>query len=147
MTRTIRAAALFLAPLVASLAFATVTPASAEPTVGGGIVSTNGKTTFGGLASLSIVDLPLVPLHVDATVESPFSNGGYAATIEARATPFGNELGAGVGFGNAGASGSTGVLYSAFIGHAVFPRTTLEAREYFGNNRRSSLFAGLRFSL
>jgi hypothetical protein len=147
MTRTIRAAALFLAPLVASLAVATVGPASAEPTVGGGIVSTNGKTTFGGLASLSFVDLPLVPLHLDATVESPIANGGYAATVEARATPFGNELGAGVGFGTAGATGATGVLYSAFLGHVVFPRTTLEVREYFGNARRSSFFGGLRFSL
>ncbi len=129
------------------LSASTLAPASAGSTVGGGVVSANGKTTFGGLTSLGLVDVPLSPLHLDATIEVPFANGGYNATLEARATPFGNEVGAGVGLGSTGSVGTTGLAYSAFVGHVILPRTTLEAREYFGRNRPSTLFAGLRFSL
>jgi hypothetical protein len=120
--------------------------ARADIAIEGGGAFGNGAA--GGQAALSagILHVPLTPLSAELTVGVPF-RGGFAATLDARVTLAGTALGAGAGFGTIGATNRTGAIYDALIGEGIAPHTALEARVYFGAQRATTVFAGVRFSL
>jgi hypothetical protein len=120
--------------------------ARADISLEGAAVVSGSKTSAGGALSLGLLNLPLVPLTGELTVAVPF-NGGYATTFDARLRFAATSVGAGVGFGNLGATSRTGVIYDALLAQGIAPHTALEARLYFGPSRPSTLFAGVRFSL
>ena len=138
-----------LAAACALAAFgALAAPASAAISVEGGGFFGGTGTAGGAAVSLGVFSPPLVPLSTEITVAAPFTAGGrgYATTFDARFHPTGTTIGAGIGFGTLGNTGSTNVLYDGLIAQSIAPHTAIEGRVYFGPNRPSSVFAGLRLS-
>lgn len=122
-------------------------PASAEISVAAGGMFSGSTTTAGGIVSLGLLSLPVAPVSAELSVAVPFNNGGYAATLDGRANLAGTTLGAGIGFGTLGNTAQTTAIYDAIIAHGIAPHTSLEGRVYFGSNRSSTVFAGVRLSL
>jgi hypothetical protein len=123
---------------------AAVAPARADISVEGGALVTRAGTSGAGALSLGVFSLPVVPLSTELTVAD--GSGGYAATFDARIRAGGTTAGAGIGFGSLGHTSTTSGLYDVLIAQQIVPHTAIEARMYFGPNRPSSLFAGLRLS-
>ena len=121
-------------------------PAQADVSLEAGAMTNSSNTSFAGALSLGLLNLPLVPLAAELTVAAPTS-GGYATTLDARLSFAGTAIGAGAGFGNLGATSTTGAVFDGLLAHTIAPHTALEARLYFGPTRPSTLFAGVRFSL
>jgi len=57
------------------------------------------------------------------------------------------QVGAGIGVGSFGATGTTTVIYDALVSQSIAPHLALQGRLYFGPQRPSTLFAGLRLAL
>lgn len=123
-------------------------PASAEIAVEGGGFFGGTGTAGGAAVSLGVFSPPLVPISTDITVAAPLTSGGrgYATTFDARFHPTGTTIGAGIGFGTIGNTSSTSVIYDGIVAQSIAPHTALEGRVYFGPNRPSTVFAGLRFA-
>ena len=121
-------------------------PAQADVSLEAGAMTNSSNTSFAGALSLGLLNLPLVPLAAELTVAAPTS-GGYVTTLDARLSFAGTAIGAGAGFGNLGATSTTGAVFDGLLAHTIAPHTALEARLYFGPTRPSTLFAGVRFSL
>jgi hypothetical protein len=122
----------------------TMEPASADVSLEGGAVVTKSGTSGAAVASVGLFTLPAVPLSGAVTVAD--SGGGFATTFDARLALGPTTIGAGLGFGSLGNTRSTSSVYDAVLAERIFEHTELEARMYFGPNRPSSLFAGLRLS-
>lgn len=135
------------AALVAGTAFGAPRAARADVSLTGGAYAGGGRVTGGGAASFGFFATPIVPLSTELTVAAPFDGQGYAVTADARFSPLGTTIGAGIGFGNLNAVGRTSVLYDAILGHTLIPHLSVEGRLYFGPGRPSSILAGLRLSL
>lgn len=142
--RTVAAVALGCVALAAASA-----RASAGVAVAGGVFSNGGSTHGGAIASLGVIDIPLAPVRAELSVAVPFANGGYATTLDARASFAGTTVGVGAGFGTLGSSGAatTGAIYDGILAHDIAPHVALEVRDYFGARRGSTLFAGVRLSI
>jgi hypothetical protein len=119
-------------------------PASADISLEGGALVTKGGASGAAAASIGLFTLPAVPLSGNLTVAD--SGGGFATTFDARLALGPTTLGAGLGFGSLGNTKSTSSVYDAVLAERIFEHTELETRLYFGPNRPSSLFAGLRLS-
>jgi len=121
-------------------------PAQADVSLEGGAMVNGSNASFAGALSLGLLNLPLVPLAAELTVAAP-TIGGYVTTLDGRLSFAGTAIGAGAGFGNLGATDTTGAIFDGLLAHTIAPHTALEARLYFGPSRPSTLFAGVRFSL
>jgi hypothetical protein len=121
-------------------------PARADVSLDAGAAVTGSSTSFAGALSLGVFNVPVVPLAVELTGIAP-ANGGFAATLDARLSIAGTAIGAGAGVGTIGFTNHTSVIYDGILAHGIAPHTALEARLYFGPQRPSTLFAGVRFSL
>jgi hypothetical protein len=121
------------------------TAAQAAVAVEGGVFASRGTTAAGGAVSLGLVAVPLTPVRLDLTVAVAGNGAGSAGTLDVRAGTS-TTIGAGIGVGNLGATGTTSVIYNALLAQSIAPHTALETRLYFGPQRTSSLFAGLRLS-
>jgi hypothetical protein len=91
-----------------------------------------------------LFSIPATPLSTELTVAA--GNGGAAGTIDVRAGGA-TQIGAGIGVGSFGATGSTTVIYDALLAQSIAPHLSLEGRLYMGPQRPSTLFAGLRLAL
>jgi hypothetical protein len=137
-----------LAAAGAALMFLTVpTAARAAIAVEGGVFATKGTTAAGGAVSFGLGSAPALPVSVDLTVAVAGSGLGSAGTLDVRAGRAGTTIGAGIGVGNIGATATTSVIYDALLAQSLAPHVALEGRLYFGPQRPSTLFAGLRLSL
>jgi len=121
-------------------------PARADVSIDAGAAVTGSSANLAGALSLGVFNVPLVPLAAELTAVAP-QNGGFATTFDARFTVAGTAIGAGAGVGTLGAMHETGMIYDGILAHSIAPHTALEARMYFGPQRPSTLFAGVRFSL
>jgi hypothetical protein len=121
-------------------------PARADVSIDAGAAVTGSSANLAGALSLGVFNVPLVPLAAELTAIAP-QNGGFATTFDARFTVAGTAIGAGAGVGTLGAMHETGMIYDGILAHSIAPHTALEARMYFGPQRPSTLFAGVRFSL
>jgi hypothetical protein len=136
----------FVCILTAALALLSV-PATARASsvaVEGGIFTSRNGTGGGGALSLGLFSIPATPLSTELTVAA--GNGGAAGTIDVRAGGA-TQIGAGIGVGSFGATGSTTVIYDALLAQSISPHLSLEGRLYMGPQRPSTLFAGLRLAL
>jgi hypothetical protein len=140
--RFLRPAAIVLAGVMGLAC--TLQPVSAEVSLAGGAVVTKGGASGAAVASLGLFTLPAVPLSGSLTVAD--SGAGFATTFDARLALGPTTIGAGLGFGSLGNTKSTSSVYDAALAERLFEHTSIEARMYFGANRPSSLFAGLRLS-
>jgi hypothetical protein len=121
-------------------------PARADVSIDAGAAITNNSAHLAGALSLGVLNVPVVPLAAELTAIAP-QNGGFATTLDARLTVAGTAIGAGAGVGTLGFTNHTGMIYDGILAHGIAPHTALEARMYFGPQRPSTLFAGVRFSL
>jgi hypothetical protein len=121
-------------------------PAGADVSIDAGAVVSGNSAHLAGALSLGVFNVPVVPLAAELTAIAP-QNGGFATTFDARLTVAGTAIGAGAGIGTLGFTNHTGVIYDGILAHGIAPHTALEARMYFGPQRPSTLFAGVRFSL
>ena len=121
-------------------------PALADISIDAGAAVTGSSANLAGALSLGVFNLPLVPLAAEVTAIAP-QNGGFATTLDARFTVAGTAIGAGAGVGTLGALHQTGAIYDGILAHGIAPHTALEARMYFGPQRPSTFFGGVRFSL
>lgn len=133
---------LVLAVIAAALAMCP--PARADVAVEGGIVAAQSKTTLGGGLGLGLFKAPVVPLSAELHVTG---GNGYAATLDARFSPGGTTIGAGIGGGSIGRPGTARALYDVILGQSLVPHIALEGRVYFGAKATPAAFAGVRFSL
>lgn len=132
--------------LAATLALITV-PATARATsvaVEGGVLTSRNGTGGGGALSLGLFSIPATPLSTELTIAA--GNGGAAGTFDVRAGGA-TQIGAGIGVGSFGATGSTSVIYDALLAQSIAPHLSIEGRLYMGPQRPSTLFAGLRLAL
>jgi hypothetical protein len=120
--------------------------ARADVSIDAGAAVTGGSANFAGALSLGVLNVPILPLAAELTAIAP-QNGGFATTLDARLSVAGTAVGAGAGVGTLGALHTTGMIYDGILAHGIAPHTALEARMYFGPQRPSTLFAGVRFSL
>ncbi len=133
--------------LILGAALATAPRAArADVSIDAGAAVTGSSANFAGALSLGVFNAPLVPLAAELTAIAP-ANGGFATTFDARFTVAGTAIGAGAGVGTLGALHQTGVIYDGILAHRIAPHTALEARLYFGPQRPSTFFGGVRFSL
>lgn len=139
-----------LAAVALAIAAVAPQPAAAALAVEGGAFFGSGKTNLGATASLDVFNPPVIPVSAQLTVAVPFGNQGYATTLDGRFHAAGFAVGAGIGFGSLGTFATTqrtSTIEDAFIAKDVAPHTALTARVYFGNNRPSTVFGGVRFAL
>lgn len=120
------------------------TAARAAISVEGGAFVANGTASGGGAVSLGLFAIPATPLATEFTFAA--GHGGAVGTLDLRAGT-GTTIGAGIGIGNVGATATTNVMYDALLAQTVAPHVALEGRLYFGPQRPSSVFAGLRLSI
>lgn len=121
-------------------------PARAESVaVEGGFFSSSAGGSGGGAVSLGLFGVPLTPIHTQLTVAAA-GRGGAAGTFDVRAGGA-TQIGAGIGVGSLGATSTTTVIYDALVSQSIAPHLALTGRLYFGPQRPSTLFAGLRLSL
>jgi hypothetical protein len=113
--------------------------------VEGGFFSSHTGGSGGGAVSLGLFNVPATPVRTELTVAAA-GGGGAAGTFDVRAGGA-TQIGAGIGVGSFGNSGTTTVIYDALIAQSVAPHVALEGRLYFGPLRPSTLFAGVRLSL
>jgi len=135
--------------LAAALVAASSQSARAQVSVDGGYFGTAGTGSIGAAVSLQLFKTPVIPLTVEATAAAPFDGHGFAATADARFKFSGTTIGAGIGGGNIGSTslGESRILYDGIIAQSIAPHLAVEGRVYFGSNRPSSIFAGLRLTL
>lgn len=126
--------------------FAAPAAALAGIAVEGGIFASRGNTAAGGAVSVGVLAVPVLPVALDLTFAAAGNGAGSAGTLDVRAGAGGTTIGAGIGVGNLGATATTSVLYNALLAQSIAPHTAIETRLYFGPQRPSSLFAGLRVS-
>jgi len=141
LRRTIACAFVLAAALVTA-----PRPARADVSIDAGAAVTGSSAHLAGALSLGVFNVPLIPLATELTAIAP-QNGGFATTFDARFSVAGTAIGAGAGVGTLGALHQTSVIYDGILAHGIAPHTALEARMYFGPQRPSTLFAGVRFSL
>ena len=140
---------------IAAFASAIPAPASAQVSIAaGGVLTSAPSGSGGGVMLSSSTAVPSLPLQVQGTVFAPLTTGGgYAATGEIRGLSGGGfggaYIGGGLGFGRLPGAGTTGGVFTAFVGKPIAPSTTVEVRFYDGTSVGSKglLFVGLRFSL
>jgi hypothetical protein len=137
-----------LAAAAAALMVLTV-PAAARASVAvdGGAFISKGSTALGGSVSLGLFSVPVAPVTTELTFAVAGNGAGSAGTVDVRTHLAATTVGAGIGVGNIGATASTSVLYDALVAQSIAPHTALEGRLYFGPQRQSTLFAGLRLSI
>ncbi|MDE2573144.1 MAG: hypothetical protein KGM44_11590 [bacterium] len=130
-------------------ALALAAPASAAPSIAGGIFTGN-STDIGGILTDSL-SAPVVPAQFQISVGAPLSNndGRFAATAELVGHGASGYIGGGLGVGQMERNGNTGAMFVGILGTKVAPLTSLELRVYGGggNDVGSSAFLGLRFGL
>jgi hypothetical protein len=138
----------FVAGLAVAAACTVPAAARADVSLEAGGFATNGSAAPGAAVSLGVFAIPLTPISTEVTGAFPLgADGGYAATFDVRVGLFGTTLGAGAGVGTIGNTTRTGAIYDAILAHGIAPHLAIEARDYFGGDRRSSFFAGLRITL
>ena len=135
------------AAAAALMVLAVPTVARAEISVDGGAFISKNSTAVGGAVSLGVFSVPLAPVATELTFAVAGNGAGSAGTFDVRAHMAGTSVGAGIGVGNIGATASTSVIYDALVAQSVAPHTAVEGRLYFGPQRQSTLFAGLRLSI
>lgn len=143
MNRRIVAASAAL--IISALALAPQAARADVSVEAGGAFNSNATSGQAAL-SLGLLGAPIVPVSGELTVAVPF-NGGYATTLDARLHLISTTIGAGVGFGTMGNTSRTDAIFDGILAQTIAPHTAVEARAYFGANRPTTVFAGLRFSL
>ena len=136
-----------IAALAAAAALALCAgPARAQSiAVEGGFFTGSAGGSGGGAVSLGLFGVPATPIHAQLTVAAA-GKGGAAGTVDVRAGGP-TQVGAGIGIGSLGATSTTTVIYDALVSQSIAPHLALTGRLYFGPQRSSTLFAGLRLSL
>jgi hypothetical protein len=136
-----------LATATVAAAFAwCAAPAHAESvSVEGGFFTGRAGGSGGGAVSLGLFGVPATPVHTELTVAAA-GRGGAAGTVDVRAGGA-TQIGAGIGIGSLGNTATTTVVYDALVSQSIAPHVALTGRLYFGPQRSSTLFAGLRLSL
>ena len=131
--------------VAAALAWSAAPAHAQSVSVEGGFFTGRTGGSGGGAVSLGLFGVPATPIHTELTVAAA-GGGGAAGTIDLRAGGA-TQIGAGIGVGSLGNSGTTTVMYDALVSQSIAPHVALTGRLYFGPQRPSTLFAGLRLSL
>lgn len=125
------------------------TPARAGTAVGGGVFfPSDGSPSGGGIATLGLSSVPVVPVGPQLSVAA-LGGGRFAATLEIQASAAGGFFGGGAGIGKFRTNGQAGTMLDALAGARIAPFVSVQARFYdgLGGNAGSSAYLGLSFSL
>lgn len=120
--------------------------ASAAVSIDAGGAVGHGTGGFAGSASLGLFGVPVVPLSGELTFMTTANGDGSAGTFDLRLHAAGTTIGAGAGVGNIGLTSTTAFVYDGILAQTIAPHTAIETRMYFGPQRPSTFFAGLRFT-
>jgi hypothetical protein len=125
------------------------TPARAGTAIGGGVFfPSDGSPSAGGIATLGLSSVPVVPVGPQLSVAA-LGGGRFAATIEIQASAAGNYFGGGAGVGKFRTNGQAGTMLDVLAGTRIAPLLSVQARFYdgLGGNAGSSAYLGLSLSL